>query len=666
METELVKLDKNRNPKDMDKEALWYDDAILHYRYQKAKLEGQKYEGWSLEDFVNYHVLIIQELKRRGLKHLDRGDELDKDSKPFLKEYAPVHPSGEKQGERISLEEILTYFKEFKLRKPYVYLVGGIVVNGSTEGDIDILIKDSPYLPPEFRHVLEWRILRSFPPKYWDRFQFHYDNFHGPFTDFVELYDLTFQRINPENQIIRMDYEGKEDNLFKQEVRTTDPEIKRQAQASLKEDRIKLFRFFIPLKSAISPLMAYRLAEKFKVEQVVEHLKAIADRRKLETEIPAVIVQKKYDGIRHQIHKSKDKVLILTDDGSDDTARMPHVVEELKSIEHPESFILDCEVELWEGNKHEPREAISGYIHEKGPADDSGITVNVFDMLYCNDDQLKVEGLDLTKGDLHKLPQEERLKYLNIIKFEQSEIGIPNLKIKLNLAPTDYCHTVEKLTKSLRRFAESPFSEGAMVKLLDSPYPLNGVTTEVVKYKKYVDAHVKVWRVNETKTEGVWNYDFAVGFSPEDKVEPKTIVEIGGKKYSNAGCSYNTDVKAKVGDVITIRFHTVNLYRNPETGEVRIHLYEPRFHELRAEQKEPDQISEIIRVGKEAELLEEKVAELDAELDLEKANYIGNKERFAEYIAKKLPKDGKTIFDPMCGCSAVLIEAARKRLSSNR
>jgi len=49
------------------------------------------------------------------------------------------------------------------------------------------------------------------------------------------------------------------------------------------------------------------------------------------------------------------------------------------------------------------------------------------------------------------------------------------------------------------------------------------------------------------------------------------------------------------------------------------------------------------------------------EYGFEKANYIGNKERLAQYIVKKFPDDGKVIFDPMCGCSSVLIEAARSK-----
>ena len=43
-----------------------------------------------------------------------------------------------------------------------------------------------------------------------------------------------------------------------------------------------------------------------------------------------------------------------------------------------------------------------------------------------------------------------------------------------------------------------------------------------------------------------------------------------------------------------------------------------------------------------------------------KANYMGNKRRLASYIAGKFPETGKTVVDPMCGCSAVLIEAAKR------
>lgn len=101
---DLEKLDKDRDVREMPPEAFWYDDAILHYRYHRLKADKKKYEGWSAEDFVNLHARIVRERRRRNLAHFDRGDELDRDTKPFLKQYALVHPSEETRGREILLE----------------------------------------------------------------------------------------------------------------------------------------------------------------------------------------------------------------------------------------------------------------------------------------------------------------------------------------------------------------------------------------------------------------------------------------------------------------------------------------------------------------------------------------------------------------------------------
>jgi len=50
----------------------------------------------------------------------------------------------------------------------------------------------------------------------------------------------------------------------------------------------------------------------------------------------------------------------------------------------------------------------------------------------------------------------------------------------------------------------------------------------------------------------------------------------------------------------------------------------------------------------------------DMAVEFEKANYVGNKRRLAKYIVGKFPQDAKTLYDPMAGCSAVLIEAAKR------
>ncbi|MFO8091021.1 MAG: hypothetical protein R6U13_14370, partial [Desulfatiglandaceae bacterium] len=126
---------------------------------------------------------------------------------------------------------------------------------------IDILVKDSEELPDEFRHVLEWRIMRSLPEKYWDRVQFHYDSFHGPFTDNLPVFDLTIERVNEDNQVFRMEadtddadvekekaseeeppliawvqgQEQEQEELDKQEPRAASRELKAQCQAGEKD-----------------------------------------------------------------------------------------------------------------------------------------------------------------------------------------------------------------------------------------------------------------------------------------------------------------------------------------------------------------------------------------------------------------------------------------------
>ncbi|MBW2109282.1 MAG: DNA adenine methylase [Deltaproteobacteria bacterium] len=71
----------------MSREALWYEDATLHYRYHLLKAYGQKSEGWSGEDMVELHARIAKELERQGAAHFERDDDLDRDTETFLKQF---------------------------------------------------------------------------------------------------------------------------------------------------------------------------------------------------------------------------------------------------------------------------------------------------------------------------------------------------------------------------------------------------------------------------------------------------------------------------------------------------------------------------------------------------------------------------------------------------
>jgi len=561
--------------------------------------------------------------------------------------FAPINPSGVKRGKEITLDEVLQYFKEFKVRSPFIMLVGGLVVNGKTEGDIDIVVRESEDLPDQLKHIIEWRIMRSFPPEYWDRFHFLWDNM-GPFTDYIELYDMTIERVNPENKIHEMgDFEPRDD-LVKAEVRAKSKRAKEQAEKAKRNDKITLGEFFYPLKSSISSLHGYRSGEEYSVDSMVKVLKEIAKRKKLETEIVPSVVQKKYDGIHCQLHRMKDRVIIYSDDGADITDRLPNTVAEALQFPHDE-FVFDVEVEYWPSGSHAPREDTAGYLHSKGKADDSEIVLNVFDLLY------------LDGQDIHNEPYVERMKKLTGgFKFEQSTIGKPNLKYRFNLAPSTYVKTEKELREALIRYSKAEASEGAMVKFQTMKYSLNGLTTEILKLKTYAELHCIVWKATETKTKGVYNYDFALAFSQADNVDPKTIVEINGKQYTKAGRSYSTAVKVPIGGIITVRFHTINLYKDPETGHIRVHLYEPIFHEYRESDKYPDSISTAIRIGKESNTLS--VKEASDELDDEIVKWTGSKARFVDKILKHMPEDmtGMTLFDPMAGWGSVPFAAIER------
>jgi hypothetical protein len=119
----------------------------------------------------------------------------------MTEEYGKPNPSGTIIGDEIQLKDILPLFKTCKLKKPFICLTGGLVAHGHTQGDIDILIRKSEPKDTDEDLPLKFRITRMFPEKYWKRLHFLYDDkHHGPFTDFVPLYDLLVERQGSEVQ----------------------------------------------------------------------------------------------------------------------------------------------------------------------------------------------------------------------------------------------------------------------------------------------------------------------------------------------------------------------------------------------------------------------------------------------------------------------------------
>lgn len=171
----------------------WPDERLDQFRKELEAFFPEA-KGSDREAVLNAAFLLKHEWERRGLSRTF-GGELGEAMRALAKMLpdgtgftAPIHPSGEEQGESLALEEVLRHVKPICLRLPCVTLVGGIANNGSSKNDVDLLIK-GPF-DENTEHVIRFRLGRMFPPNVSERIQFLDDEMGGPFTSHIDLYDL--------------------------------------------------------------------------------------------------------------------------------------------------------------------------------------------------------------------------------------------------------------------------------------------------------------------------------------------------------------------------------------------------------------------------------------------------------------------------------------------
>ncbi|MHA1226259.1 MAG: ATP-dependent DNA ligase [Candidatus Hodarchaeales archaeon] len=478
---------------------------------------------------------------------------------------APIYTSGKRMGKLMILEEILPYFKDFIIQRPLIYLTGGIVNQGSTRGDLDILLPE--WLSFDMRRIIEFRIARSVP--WWIRRRLHfvYDKFSTPFTNAIPLYNLVMLR--SKDRMLRLsDFEKQ----LREKPRVTSA-IK-DAEVSAREDKIKLFRFFLPLK----PTRGYYPEKRQSIDLFIEVMENMGKYPFYST--------KKYDGFNAEIHKKGEEVKIFSEDGEVITHRLPTLVKEVKQLTK-EDCVLMAELEWWEDNDHKPREVIAGYIHQKGIPDDSHVVANVYDMPYF-------------KVDIHNEPFEKRLKLLESLPFKQRTWKIPNIKIKLNFAPYLLSKNREKLRKHTEFLRRLPGSEGNVCKTKDFKFNLKGIRSGMVKFHNSTAIYGKVLDIKETKVKGVYNYYF--GLEP-GKYKMKTE-ELGNVFYHRSGRTFSTSLKADKGDVLEIEGETLNVEHDLKDDTWRISLWAPRV--MRKVNRKADTVKEAIERAKKNYCLQEK------------------------------------------------------------
>ena len=546
---------------------------------------GELHDKWkergSLEAdelVINAHKFIVAELKKRSLEHRFE-DDLDK----LLDSYEGIKSLQDKP---FKINEVLKLFDtDICLKKPFLAFVGGTVVSGRGN-DIDIWMnwdnKMNDVYTQRFLHQIEFRLNSYLPPEYKGHIHLIPEP-EGKFTNFVPLADLHIKFIPPsERDVFQM-------SIQEQVPRAASEEIIKQYEKSIEEDKIKLFRFFLPQKPTRAAKPEKRMTLDFYISLFQDE------------DFP-VLSSKKYDGMAIEIHidNEKGKAVIWSEEGEELTEKLPRTIEALRKLKIKNAVFL-AELEYWENDKHLPRESVAGYVHKKEVTEDSPLVSNIFTCLFLDDE------------DLHNKTEGERQEILKKINFPQSTFDIPDTKLKLNLAPNLVSNNRGELIKNAKEVSNKLASEGDVGKKANAQFFLDGKSRDGwIKYHKNDLIFGEVIERVDTKVPTVFNYRYGI-----QKGKYKTKEEETFNNLVEVGKSFNTEKKLNAGDMIAIEFETFNFVSDENDDTLSVSAWVPRFIPLEhVEEKVPSEIDDIDSVTNKAKqqgILQRKTITKDGE-----------------------------------------------------
>ena len=170
------------------------------------------------------------------------------------------------------------------------------------------------------------------------------------------------------------------------------------------------------------------------------------------------------------------------------------------------------------------------------------------------------------QGDIHDLPFSDRIKYLD--KIPESKHVKKGEKI--------LCHSEAEARKAIEKQSKGEGSEGAYLKKADFKYELDGETLNNIKFKNEISLDAIVLKKNKVaKTEKTFYYHCGLK-SDFDLVY--------------CGKTFNTNIDAKVGDILKVIFVDISGYTDPTTKKRWCNWWAPRVSMLREDKKAPDSI----------------------------------------------------------------------------
>jgi len=506
--------------------------------------------GKVIEPLENAHIFTWNEMRRRGIPQ-EIWDGLTEATALEVIEY-PEPEFGKPQKilskeEERTLEEIVNSFPDkIEINFPYhVYLVGG-VVNREKDlpgHDIDLLFKQPyPFISPTIRSIL-YQIAKK-DPKLAKKIHLVWDP-HGPqIGNCVPLYKLCFEKVPKKHMKKSSPFEW------------------------LGNETPKLFTPCVGMK----PRSGLHKNEFFDVKEMWEKWGS----RWIDH---GIVVQKKYDGMRFQIHVKGNKVACYTEDR--------------KFILDAEMVEYDCHGKTVKNNlekicdKLEREDMIKWIGATKKGLDDENVVFNVHDCILINDKPINKEGyLERWKAIGQCFP--EGLKHWHRV----DSIVVHNMK--------EFFRAVDKL-RSL------PGSEGVVCKAADSPYKIKFKGENRPDYwcklKNLKEIDVMVVKVIQKKTkEGklldqyMYECAFRIPCSMFEKFKEGQAFKKGGKCYAMIGRTYSTGEKCKPGDIITVRPIKIDHFEDPKTGKIWYVWMFPLFAGKHPAKNEPDPFDVVKKI----------------------------------------------------------------------
>jgi len=516
-------------PTKIKKKVLLDDWRIVSAWYTTKKRGGKM--KYAMDEILKLANIIYKELLRRGVQPggtvaskelISNFSKLNVSTMPINRGYS------ETDREEISLSELTDKWDSAIIHKDFAYVVGSLANLEKTAGDIDILIKADP--GTSLWRIFTWRIMRAYP-EFADRFHFSplNDTWKGPFTNHVSLGDLVFVA-NDNFDVVSM---GKGYDYFSDFEEFADDEFAAYANDSASSDEVVPGKPFPQQK----PVHGRSVGEAYNIDSLVE----VTDRVFRDWKMTGVYVGAKRDGVTSQWHLVNGEVKAWTEEGNRIEQNLPTIAKQFSKIKKGELVVIG-ELELFDGEKHLPRASAAGIVNHLSKEREADIRLTVYDCFFVDGD------------DIHKRPYSFRRE-----KYEKLKESA-NIKIS---SPEIVARNEGDFRSAVKKSADVPGSEGAMIKLASAPYMLriHPKPPSMIKFKSELQLVAKVISSEPVEGADAWVYNMSLKDSPY------------------VGKTYNTSVKADVGDKLLISFVDISQYKDQESGKVWFNMWAPHVIE---------------------------------------------------------------------------------------